>query len=26
LVGKRVIAPKAFEPETEMDFELTFQY
>jgi len=26
LVGKRVLAPKAFEPETEMDFELTFQY
>jgi len=26
LVGKRVIAPKEFEPETEMDFELAFQY
>jgi len=26
LVGKRVLAPKEFEPETEMDFELTFQY
>jgi len=26
LVGRRVIAPKEFEPETEMDFELTFQY
>jgi len=26
LVGKRVLAPKQFEPETEMDFELTFQY
>lgn len=26
LVGRRVITPKEFEPETEMDFELTFQY
>jgi len=26
LVGKRVVAPKQFEPETEMDFTLTFQY
>lgn len=26
LVGRRVISPKQFEPETEMDFELTFQY
>ena len=26
LVGRRIIAPKQFEPETEMDFELTFQY
>lgn len=26
LVGRRVIAPKEFEPETEMDFEITFQY
>lgn len=26
LVGRRVLAPKQFEPETEMDFELTFQY
>lgn len=26
LVGRRVVAPKQFEPETEMDFELTFQY
>jgi len=26
LVGKRVVAPKGFEPETEMDFTLTFQY
>jgi hypothetical protein len=26
LIGRRVITPKEFEPETEMDFELTFQY
>lgn len=26
LVGRRVVTPKEFEPETEMDFELTFQY
>ncbi len=26
LVGRRVFAPKAFEPETQMEFELTFQY
>lgn len=26
LVGRRVVTPKQFEPETEMDFELTFQY
>jgi len=26
LVGRRVITPKEFEPEMEMDFELTFQY
>lgn len=26
LVGRKVITPKEFEPETEMDFELFFQY
>lgn len=26
LVGRRVIAAKGFEPETELDIELTFQY
>jgi hypothetical protein len=26
LIGRRVISPKEFEPETEMEFELTFQY
>lgn len=26
LVGRRVFAPKEFEPESQMEFELTFQY
>ncbi|MOA01623.1 hypothetical protein D3C78_1210410 [compost metagenome] len=26
LIGRRVMTPKEFEPETEMEFELTFQY
>src|SRR5690554_3443198 len=26
LVGRRVIAPKQFEPETQIEFELNFQY
>jgi hypothetical protein len=26
LVGRRVVAPKEFDGDTEMDFEITFQY
>lgn len=26
LIGRRVIAPKKLEPETQIEFELTFQY
>jgi hypothetical protein len=26
LVGRRVVAPKQFEPETQIEFELNFQY